>query len=325
MSTGPAGIARRAFQRLARLRTTRNMLVRAALAPVALKRPAISFALSKIANSAPREGLVETNLGLSDNFRVRVPFSNSRLLFERPQDDVGERATLDLCRLLVPSGSDFLDVGANEGLFTFAIALAMGSDDAPRIHIFEPHEELFERLSQNLARNGIAARLNKSAVGRETGSTMFYRHPLDNTRGSLTTHYVEEDVTEKVQVEVVSLSDYLERHGIERAMLKIDVEGAGEAVWDGAKAALPRIRWFIMEIIGPEWDCRLPERIIRESGWFAYYIRDSQLWRHTGGLYPYLASCHNWLFCPLSPDQLGAALAGSSFTIYDATSMTEGA
>jgi hypothetical protein len=96
------------------------------------------------------------------------------------------------------------------------------------------------------------------------------------------------------------------------------VEGAGAAVWEGARRAYRRIDWLIFEILGPEIEAELPKRIISDTGWNAYYIRDFDLVRSEAGEFEYREPFYNWLFCPSDRARLDAALISSRFRVIDA-------
>jgi FkbM family methyltransferase len=295
------------------------LVAKAACAPLAVK----TLWFARLASTAARNSkrllgtLVETNAGIGSRLRLLVPSNKTDLLFGRPDHWVAERATLALACELSRHSSAFLDVGANEGLFTFAVAQHWKAG-CHGIHCFEPDATVFSRLQHNLERNRIDAKAVQAAVGAETGTTAFYRNLSDDHSGSLTAHFADQQHRViATQTRVVALADYLRQHNCRNACVKVDVEGAGVAVWDGAKAALDRIDWLICEIIGPEARANLPKRIITESGWCAYYIRDFTLVPSRDGSFEYHAPFYNWLFCRLRPWELATQLAETSFVIAD--------
>ncbi len=290
---------------------------RGALAPAAWKTPLVSRALSAIAKCRPQSGEVETNLGIEGSLKFLAPAGKHHLVYGRPQHIRAEAATLDLARLLARQSQAFIDVGANEGLFAFYVA----SDTPPQryaaIHLFEPDIDLFTRIAANLSRNGVAAHANNMAVSDRTGRQTFYRNMADDLSGSLSDYFTTTHETQAVEMETTSLSDYLEAHDLCRVCVKIDVEGAGAAAWSGAKRASERIDWLIMEIIGPEYEARLARRIIDDTGWSAYYIRDYDLVCSPDGEFEYRAPFYNWLFSPRGREDLAALLKDTRFRIVE--------
>ena len=114
-----------------------------------------------------------------------------------------------------------LDVGANLGLFSlFLASVAPGI----RVFAFEPQPETFERLTRNLAENGlegsIAAR--RLAVGRGRGEVRF-----SGVGGLASGHEAATSEGLGESVECIGLSEVLELAGggpID--LLKVDTEGA---------------------------------------------------------------------------------------------------
>lgn len=295
-----------------------QLVRRSALAPVWMKTRFFQRMVSKVADrSMPAAALVETNGGIADDLCLLVPSAKHGMLYGRPGHHVGERATIELAKRLALRSNAFVDVGANEGLFTFSISAALGALRHSTVHAFEPDPVLFDRLAANLARNNMGVRANRIAVSDRLGTQTFYRNISDNSSGSLTTFFASKHEVVAIETEVTSLTRYLEDHQIERACIKVDVEGAGAAVWDGAREARRRIDWLIYEIVGPELAADLPKRIIADTGWNAYYIRDFDLVRSFAGEFEYREPFYNWLVCAADPGELAAALNGSRFRLID--------
>jgi hypothetical protein len=53
--------------------------------------------------------------------------------------------------------------------------------------------------------------------------------------------------------------------GIDDALVKIDVESAGEMVWDGACEKSKAMRYLVMEMLPPEIEAGLSDRIISRN------------------------------------------------------------
>lgn len=288
----------------------RYLLSRAAVAPVRVKSEHYCRVASAIAaRCRPASALVQSNMGLSDTLRLSLPAAKHDLLFGRPEQHVAERATLDLVRLLARRSAAFIDVGANEGLYSFAVSTDAGGSGRPSIHAFEPDNDVFARLAHNVETNHAAIHLTNAAVSDRIGRQTFHRNVSDDSSGSLTNHFSGKHDTVAVDVETTTLAHYLTENDIQHACVKVDVEGAGCAVWDGLSSAADRVDWLVMEIIGPEAEAELPRRIISETGWRAYYIRDYELVRSQAGEFTYKAPFYNWLFTRLDlPDLPGFVL-----------------
>lgn len=265
----------------------------------------------------PADVLVDTNGGIANDLRLFWPSTKQVLLYGKPSHHISERATVALAKVLAVHSEVFADVGANEGLFTFSIAAALGPDRHASIHAFEPDPDLYARLAANLSRNNINARANRIAVGDRVGTQTFYRNLNDDSSGSLTTYFVGRHETAAIETVVTTLADYLAENQLSHACVKVDVEGAGQAVWTGTKAGRDRIDWLIYEILAPEVEAELPKWIMADTGWNAYYIRDFDLVRSVGGEFEYREPFYNWLFCAAQYEELAAVLKGSRFRLID--------
>ncbi len=136
-------------------------------------------------------------------------------------------------------GDVFLDVGANLGLYTVIAARAMGNKG--QVFAFEPCEQTYNRLVQNVALNGLSnvqcvrvglsdcddTRLLNSSVDGFAGWNSFARPTAGQT-------FVQE------RVECVRLDSFANENDLtgKVAMIKIDVEGWELHVLDGARELL---------------------------------------------------------------------------------------
>ena len=281
--------------------------------------------MSAIAGCSPAAaGLIETNMGVSNDLQVLLPSAKYQLLYGRPADHTAEYATLELAAFCARGSGAFIDVGANEGMFVFYVANALERKRDADIHFFEPDPVLYERLVANLARNRIAAHGTMAAVGGSVGRAMFHRNLGDDLSGSLTTAFTHTHATVAVETDVTTLAQHMTAHAVRRACVKVDVEGAAISVWEGARGALDRIDWLICEILGDELKGQLPRRIIAESGWYGYYVRDFELVRSIDGEFEYRAPFYNWLFCPAGPVDLAGLLKGTRFRVLDPSNTVVG-
>jgi len=287
-----------------------------ALCPPALRTPLVARACARAASSSrlDRSTLLRTNFGLDRRLRCDLPLGKPDYVFGRPEFITAERGTLALAVELSRDATDFLDVGAHEGLFTFAVHVR-GGRPGPRLHAFEPDEILFNRLTYNLTANDVPAVRNQAAAAERSGDVVFHRNLSDDASGSTSGHFLDRHETTSVTVPAVALADYLVARDITQALVKVDVEGAGAAVWRGLSAASSRVPWLLMEILRSEVEAALPARIIREAGVHAYYIRDFTLVHSPDGSFEYVAPFWNWLFCRHEPPELARRLAGTRLVV----------
>lgn len=165
-----------------------------------------------------------------------------------------EPEMLAMLKAVTPTGGVAFDVGANIGLISLALAECVG----PEGHVvaFEALPENVERLRANLELNerGRRVHVEPAAAGAESGQAVFLVHrsggmgKLGGSAGR------EETYDAEISVPVVSLDDYVFRHGhTAPSVIKIDVEGGEGMVLQGAtKLLAERHPTLLMELHGPE-------------------------------------------------------------------------
>jgi len=293
------------------------LLAKAALLPPLLKSARLERFWARMArNAGEQTRLIETNLGIAGRVRCAIPIRKSQYVFGCPKNHLAERSTLCLAEELSKDCAHFLDVGANEGVFTFSVFVARNHSIA--VHWFEPDKAVSDRLAANLRRNGIEAVGNTSAASDKTGQVTFYRNLTDDASGSLSTYFGNKHTLKPEVVNSIRLTDYIDAGQISRALVKVDVEGAATQVWSGLRESYEKISYLIIEMIAPDIENGLPAQIIRQTGWRAYYIQDFELIQSVDGEFEYIEPFWNWLFCGLEPTALAQCLSGTKFQIVGA-------
>jgi FkbM family methyltransferase len=151
-----------------------------------------------------------------------------------------------LSRMLRP-GMVFIDVGANDGLYTLFAARRVGPTG--RVVALEPSRREFDRLQQNLALNGLTNVVTLPvAAGDRDGKAQLriagFGHEGQNTLGGFA--YAIEGAGFET-VDVARLDRVVSDQGLGRIdVLKIDAEGAEVSVLRGAVATLGQHRPLIM-------------------------------------------------------------------------------
>jgi FkbM family methyltransferase len=187
----------------------------------------------------------------------------------------GEHPDARLMRVLIdrfPERGVFFDVGANLGLYSIALATALGS----RLQgvAFEPCPSTVECLSKNLALNGVnTVEISQTALSSGAGTMTLSNYPngLNNfgVAGNNSDHPT-------VEVPTITLDEFCEREKTTPDVCKIDVEGHELHVLVGGQAILRRRRpVLLVEVHG---DCLPAEdrtSILRHLKDFGYeHIRD---------------------------------------------------
>jgi FkbM family methyltransferase len=175
----------------------------------------------------------------------------------RPADDTAIREVLlageyaDVIRLLAeaPAGPVVIDGGANIGLFSLAVLAAR--PDAV-VHSLEPAAGTFGVLERNARANpGFDWRPHRLALWRAPGAVAF------GTTAASTASRIHELMPGGTveTVPAAGLADFAARHAPGPVfLLKLDIEGAEEAVLAAGEAVLPRVRHLVVEIHPPRSD-----------------------------------------------------------------------
>lgn len=174
--------------------------------------------------------------------RVRCFLGNdtSKQLYVGGCIDPNEFAFLD--DILRP-GMTFLDIGANEGLYSIFASRKVG--ESGEVWAFEPSPREFRRLHANLALNECAnVEEFDLALGDREGEAQLavagFGHEGQNT---LSSFVYDIEILERMPVAVHRLDEIASRKGLERLdVVKIDVEGSEVRVLKGASAALTDFR-----------------------------------------------------------------------------------
>ncbi len=132
---------------------------------------------------------------------------------------------------LAEPGMTAVDVGANTGLTTVAIARKVGPGG--RVYAFEPVPEYYRSLQANLSRNGIQnVKAYRLALGDRIGRVDYYK---DGGGSGI----VPQGGTEKLSVEVTTLDTFVEEEGLaEIDLISMDCEGSELLVLRGAERTL---------------------------------------------------------------------------------------
>lgn len=142
-----------------------------------------------------------------------------------------EQTMTGIFKKAVKPGDVVVDVGANVGYFTLLAAKLTG--ESGRVFAFEPEPDTFMRLSRNAALNGYNnIELSDNAVSNANGRAKLYishspgGHAINQCEGIKAVgrgHYNDEGF---IEIETVTLDDYLKGKAERVDVLKMDVEGA---------------------------------------------------------------------------------------------------
>jgi len=200
-----------------------------------------------------------------DGIRLTLYLGNdlSRQIFCLGRYEPNEFAWLS--RLLQP-GMGFVDVGANEGVYTLFAASRLGS--AGQVWSFEPSPREFARLSANCAQNRLEhVRLFRSALSEDSGTSSLAIVDGAHAGQNLLEQPTDLPVLRRELVPVERFDDVAKRENLQRLdVLKIDVEGEEYRVLRGAEQSIRRFRPAIL------FECS--DRLLRGRGASASQLRE---------------------------------------------------
>jgi len=201
----------------------------------------------------------------------------SRQIFIAGCTEPNEFTFLD--RFLAP-GMTFLDVGANEGVYSIFAARRVGASGM--VWAFEPSERELSRLRRNMEFNALDFRIFAAGLSDSERHAELHvaesRYAGLNTMGKIPYEGVNIARTERVQL--LRLDDVLSRNALSRIdMIKIDIEGGELAMLRGAVETIRRYRpVLIFELLRPALLSQgaSPEKVIEflESQGYALYQFD---------------------------------------------------
>lgn len=229
------------------------------------------------------DDVFEVTLPAGQRFRYRTAAGDAigQALYWRGLDG-WEAATIYPFLSLAVRSRRFVDVGANTGAYTL---LACAVSDRLRAVAYEPVPRVFERLRDNIERNGLAdrCRIEPMAVADACGRTelhvpdrpmpssaSLHRRGFRNIRGRL----VDVPLT-TLDGDLLANGDDADRenHGHERIdLMKIDVEGFEDKVIVGMKRILNEHRPVIICECNPDGPHAEVERLLAGAGYRFFHL-----------------------------------------------------
>jgi len=178
---------------------------------------------------------------------------------------------------LITKETTFIDAGANVGYFT-----VLSSKSAKEVYAFEPAPAVFERLSRNVALNGLGnVRALQLALSKERGRLRLFESKISPGHDSTVKRF-EHD--RSILVDAVSLDEVVDP-SVRDVVMKVDVEGSEMDVLLGA---LGLIRSGRVSAIVLEWARALYPNVPNLRARFALYsalgsveVLDDSLGRYT--------------------------------------------
>ena len=173
-----------------------------------------------------------------------------------------EPEAVEALRQAVKAGSCCIDVGANIGYYTILMARLTGA--AGHVIAFEPFPRNLRTLRENVDMNRIPnIQLEPLALGETNGLlSLHFAADEDSSATPSSKGYAVQGRTEKIEVPMVSLDEYLSRGAPVPRLIKIDVEGAELDVLRGAQRTLAEAGPdILLEVHG--WNSAESDEVLR--------------------------------------------------------------
>jgi FkbM family methyltransferase len=213
--------------------------------------------------------------------------------------DGWEPETVPVFLRLVQPDTCILDVGANTGLFSL---LAARHSPTTTVHAVEPVQRVFSMLMENVRRNALP-------------NVACHRLALANSRGLVPMYVPQDDVpvmasllphwrpgSERIDVEACTVDDFVAAHDISALdLIKIDTEGAEDAVLEGAERTLANQRPFIIcEVLAAGDTAKRLNAQLRTANYTFFRLGKDGPEATDRILGNVIGECANYLFVPVS-------------------------
>ena len=151
------------------------------------------------------------------------------------KDNPHEGGEVKFLESIVEEGMNVIDIGANIGITTVAIAKRIGRGG--KLYSFEPVPEYFNILKENVSSNGLEnVKVYELAVTDGVGRAYFYQKGLSSG-------IVFEEGAEKFEVYTTTIDRFLSQEKMERIdLINMDCEGSELLVLNRAKETLCKNR-----------------------------------------------------------------------------------
>jgi FkbM family methyltransferase len=182
----------------------------------------------------PKNNVLDVTIGGNKaKFFVRNP--DELRLAESVSGQWGEKPVIDSFVSLLKKGDAFYDIGANIGIFTVAVANAVGKEG--KVIAFEPEKQSITRLKENLGINNLQnVKIIEKALGDENKKTKLY---IGGTTGNFSLVNIYDQHADTQEIELVKGDDFVKNNNLPiPTAVKIDVEGYELSVLKGLEETL---------------------------------------------------------------------------------------
>jgi len=130
-----------------------------------------------------------------------------------------ETLQIEVIKRVLQKGMNFVDIGANIGIYTVVASKILGKSG--RVYSFEPEISNFDLLKKNIEINNCTnIKLENKAIGDKDSKTKL--HIVENDIG---THSIGKVSNNATDVDLVKLDTYFNNNNTKIDIIKMDIEG----------------------------------------------------------------------------------------------------
>jgi len=167
-----------------------------------------------------------------------------------------------------------IDIGANTGIYSL---ITSSCNPKAIVYAFEPSNRVFTKLNENNTLNNFSIKTINLAVAEESKTMTYYDNASENPYTGSLVNNTKQNQTNSIQVNTVSLNDFIEENKITRIdLMKIDVEAFEPDVLRGMKQFLPQFKPALLIELLNEKVAKEVEGILGELNYHYYNIDESK-------------------------------------------------
>ena len=215
--------------------------------------------------------------------RLRAPTFDRWLALRLHQGRLMGVADAEFLRAHVRPGTNVVDIGANQGLYSLLLARLAGPEGT--VWAFEPDDRLYAALEENVALNRAGTiRAFHAALGASAGTMTLHRSLLNSGDNRLAAKASQAGPREAVGIRVERLDNVLAGERVD--FIKMDVQGWEMEVFRGMQGLLDASRNTDLTIYFEFWPQGLRDagsepvetlEFLVANGFAIHYPRDDKL------------------------------------------------
>jgi FkbM family methyltransferase len=152
-----------------------------------------------------------------------------------------EPSNLKIIELNVKEGNCCLDIGANVGAITLALAKAVGKSGL--IYSFEPHPSFYNKLSDHIKINNLENNVFAINKGISSSNKNIFLEEDSRIEGKGNAGIVDFETINSYKIEAITLDQFVISYNLKSVnFIKIDVEGHEMEVINGCVETIKKFR-----------------------------------------------------------------------------------